>query len=98
MNWSFHPEALEEYQQATLYYDERRRGLGTRFVLEVESAIHKLLQHPKRYPSIDDGIRRCLLRTFPYGVLYSIEPEFVLIVAIMHSSREPGYWKDRRSK
>jgi toxin ParE1/3/4 len=44
---------------------------------------------------IDDDVRRCLAQVFPYGILYTIETDFVLIVAVMHFSREPGYWKQR---
>jgi hypothetical protein len=40
-------------------------------------------------------VRRCLTHVFPYGVLYTVEPDFILIVAVMHGSREPGYWKRR---
>ena len=51
---------------------------------------------PARWRRIDEDVRRCLTHVFPYGVLYTIENEFVLIVAVMHCSREPGYWKTRR--
>jgi toxin ParE1/3/4 len=34
---------------------------------------------------------------FPYGILYTIEPDYILILAVMHCSRKPGYWKSRRS-
>jgi toxin ParE1/3/4 len=45
---------------------------------------------------IDEDIRRCLTQKFPYGILYTIEPDYILILAVMHCSREPGYWKNRR--
>jgi len=45
---------------------------------------------------LEDDIRRKLIRRFPYGVLYSVKTDAVLIIAIMHCSRRPGYWKDRQ--
>jgi hypothetical protein len=41
-------------------------------------------------------VRRCLVRVFPYGVLFRVHPEQIVIVAIMHLHRDPGYWKERR--
>ena len=48
-----------------------------------------------RWRAIEEDVRRCLTRVFPYAVLYTIEADFILIVAVMHCSREPGYWKSR---
>ena len=95
MRYEFHPEALEEYEEAALYYAERDPGLALRFIETVEEAIQRILEAPARWRVIDEDVRRFLTRVFPYGVLYTVEPDFVLIVAVMHCSREPGYWKQR---
>ena len=95
MSYRFHPEALEEYQEATFYYADRDPSLALRFVEAVEDVIRRILEAPQRWRVLDDDVRRCLTRVFPYGVLYTIEPDFILIVAVMHGSREPGYWKRR---
>ena len=50
---------------------------------------------PKRWRVIEEDVHRCLTRIFPYAILYTIEQDFLLIVAVMHCSREPGYWKLR---
>jgi hypothetical protein len=44
---------------------------------------------------MEQGVRRCLTHTFPYGILYAIEGDFIHVLAVMHCSRKPGYWKDR---
>ena len=95
MRWEFHPEALEEYREATLYYVERDPALALRFVEAVEDAIRRIVESPERWRVLDEDVRRCLTRVFPYGVLYTIEPDFILIIAVMHCSREPGYWRRR---
>jgi len=95
MKYSFHPEALAEYEEAARYYAERSPTIANRFVQAVEDSIDRILQSPTRWRIIEDDIRRCLTRVFPYGVLYTVEPDYVLIVAVMHCSREPGYWKGR---
>jgi len=95
MRYEFHPEALDEYQETTLYYAERDPALALRFVEAVEDAIRRILEAPERWRVLEEDVRRCLTHVFPYGVLYTIEPQFILIVAVMHCSREPGYWKRR---
>jgi plasmid stabilization system protein ParE len=100
MRYEFHPEALEEYDEAGHYYASRQPGLDLQFILAVEEAIELVTENPLRWPVFDEPIRRCLTRVFPYAVLYSIEEgdgesDYVLIIAVAHSSREPGYWKHR---
>lgn len=95
MKYIYHPEALAEYADAALYYEERAPGLGADFTIEVESAIHKVLEAPDRWRCMEDDIHRFLVRRFPYGILYTVETDHVLILAIMHLSREPGYWRHR---
>lgn len=96
MTHDFHPEARLEYRQAAAYYEGRRPGLGAAFTLEVEATIQRILETPERWQVIEQDVRRCLTRPFPYGILYTVEQGFVLIIAIMHLHRKPDYWHTRR--
>lgn len=96
MTFSFHPEAGAEFEGAVAYYEERERGLGLDLALEVEAAIQSILAFPEAWPAIDGEIRRCLVRRFPYGILYTHETSGILILAVMHLHRSPDYWKDRK--
>ena len=95
MKYVFHPAALDEYREAALWYAEREQKTALRFVASVEDAIARIVESPRRWRVIDEDVRRCLTRVFPFGILYTIEDDFLLIVAVMHFSREPGYWKSR---
>ena len=95
MRWDFHPEALEEYETAASYYAERDPALQLRFIESIENSIERILEAPSRWRVIDEDVRRCIAHVFPYGILYTIEADFILVVAVMHFSREPGYWKHR---
>ena len=95
MRYEFHPEALAEYDAAAHYYARQQASLDLRFIACVENAIDVILEEPSRWRAFDEDIRRCLTRVFPYGVLYTIESDCVLIVAVAHCSREPGYWRHR---
>ena len=95
MRFEFHPEALDEYNEAAHRYAKREPGLDLRFIVCVENAIEMIIEDPLRWRRFDEDVRRCLTRVFPYGIFYTVEADFVLIVAIAHCSREPGYWKNR---
>lgn len=98
MKYEFHPEALEEFRQAALWYADREPELGLQFIGSVEDALKRVVDAPSRWRVIEEDVRRCLTRIFPYAILYTIEPDFLLIVAVMHCSREPGYWRLRVGK
>jgi plasmid stabilization system protein ParE len=95
MTYEFHPEARIEYFEAIAYYEERQHGLGARFTIEIENTIQRIVNDPYRWQEVEDNIRRCITHTFPYGVLYSVERNRIFLLAIMHHSREPGYWINR---
>jgi len=96
MRYEFHPEALEEFEEAAHYYADCQDGLELRFVAAVASVIRRIVQAPQRWRVFEEDVRRCLTRVFPYAILYTVEPEgYILIVAVMHCRREPGYWRHR---
>ncbi|MFZ1983319.1 MAG: type II toxin-antitoxin system RelE/ParE family toxin [Desulfatitalea sp.] len=95
MTYSFHPAARAEFEQAALYYFEKNPSLASAFYAEVECGIEGIVENPLLYREIDEDVRRCLTKRFPYAILYTIEDHYILILAVMHCSREPSYWKHR---
>jgi toxin ParE1/3/4 len=98
-NYGFHPDAFLEYAEATTFYvRERSPSVAQAFEVAVESAIKLIVATPDRWRVVEEpGIRRYVFRRFPYVLYYRWDPEekFVTIFAVMHCSREPGYWKRR---
>lgn len=95
MNYRFHPEALGEFQAASIYYGEQQRGLGERYISAVQAAIGRIIDSPLLGRILEEEVRRYLTKVFPYAVLYTVEDDYILIVAVMHCHREPGYWLHR---
>lgn len=97
--YRFHPEALLEYAEAANYYArEASPPVAQAFVSRVESAIRNVRESPTRWRIVEEpGVRRYPLRRFPYVVYYRFDAEHkrVTVYAVMHCSREPGYWKPR---
>lgn len=95
MTYRFHPSARRELTEAVAYYDRISRRLGDDFVDEVENAINRILSFPEAWPTLSAETRRCRMKRFPYGLVYQIRGDEVVIVAVMHLHRKPNCWEDR---
>lgn len=95
MRYEFHPEALEEYQVAAAYYASCQSPLAMRSIESIESAIQRVVATPNRWHRLEDDLRQFLVPDFPYVIIYSVETDSILILSVMHSHREPGYWRNR---
>jgi hypothetical protein len=93
-----HPEAEAEMNLAAEWYEKQERGLGTALVEEVLGVLGSIGEHPDQFPLVGDDliIRRALLRRFPYAVWFGREShDLVVVYAISHTKRRPGYWRVR---
>ncbi len=95
MNVEFLAAAETELDQAYQWYEQQQPGLGKQFLSEFDAAIRRITAFPKSYVLIDTDIRRCLIKRFPYGVLYGIDRQSIIVVAVAHLHRKPDYWLAR---
>lgn len=91
----FHPDAEEEFIAAARFYEQHAEGLGREFIAEVRYTIGRIVAHPESGGRFARSLRRMLVNRFPYAVLYGLETEQILLVAVMHLHRRPGYWRRR---
>lgn len=96
MNIRFLPLARLELARAAIFYDRRKVGLGDRLLDRVGRALRDIRQFPHAHPPIDALHRRCILRVFPYSLVFRVEGDTVWIMAVAHMSRRPGYWRRRK--
>jgi len=89
------PEAERDLSDAAIWYEAQLAGLGHRFLDEVENAFSAIAEAPRRYPVVHKSMRRMLIRRFPFGVYYRIEKSAIVVLAVMHASRNPRRWKGR---
>ena len=94
--YSFHPEADAEFEEASLFYESRMPGLGKAFAAEIESTISLIREFPEAGLPIGTSHRRAVVARFPYSVVYRQYPDFIVVVAVAHQRRRPGYWRRRR--
>ena len=95
MNYSFHPEAEIEFFEAIDYYEDCGEGLGLEFSREIFATIKRIIRFPMAWSQYSFNSRRCLLKRFPFGIVYRIVQDEIIIFAVMQSNREPDYWKNR---
>lgn len=87
--------AEAELAEVLAYYEEKEAGLGRRFYLEFRLAVERMQAHPRAWLSLSPNTRRCRVKNFPYGVIYQMRKDEILVVAVASLQREPGYWRDR---
>ena len=89
------PAVLAEAEEAAAWYAERDLRVATRFAEEIDTALDRIAEAPHRWPNYLHGTRYVRLTRFPYLVVYREEPTRILVVAIAHAKRKPGYWRKR---
>lgn len=92
----FHPTAELEMIDAAAWYETQQENLGKRFLTSVQDAINRLKLQPNLYSLVESDVRRCLTKTFPFGVLFRIKRDRIEIIAVMHLHRDPNYWEGRK--
>lgn len=89
------PEAGRDLRDAARWYESQEPGLGNRFLDEVSRTFQFISDSPYLYPEVHAGVRRAVLRRFPYGIFYVIDEETAVVLAVVHASRDPEIWPDR---
>jgi|SRR5690554_2920062 len=93
--YRFLEPAQEEMREAALFYNEKSVGLGVEFVNDVEQNIQRIRRHPLLGVEKEKNIRFKLLSRFPFTIIYALELNTIIIIAVAHHRRRPGYWKHR---
>lgn len=95
MRIRFLEAAQGEVDDAAAYYEDRDEARGHDFLDELDRSIRRIKSFPLASTEIEPGIRRCLLARFPYGIIYGIDEDLIIVIAVANLHREPRYWVDR---
>lgn len=95
MRPKFLDAAQAEFDESIAYYEEQREGLGFEFAEEVEQALERIEHYPEAWTKLSSRVCRCLVNRFPYGVLYEVRAERLIVVAIQNLHRRPESWRSR---
>jgi len=95
MTVEFLAPAEAELRAAVEYYNEQSEGLGYEFAAEVKRTVTRILEYPEAWTALSNRTRRCRTNRFPYGIIYQVRGELLLIVGVMHLRRHPETWRSR---
>ena len=87
--------AEQDYAESLSWYAQRSESAALGFEAEFGRAIRLICETPRRFPQCDGLHRFYLMRRYPFQVIYRETSRGVLIVAVAHAKRHPGYWRDR---
>ena len=87
--------AEQEMLEAAAYYEQQAEGLATAFYDQIEQASFEIARNPETWPLISETIRKRSVGRFPFILLYRIDPDEIIIQAVMHTSRNPKHWQRR---
>lgn len=87
--------AEQEFAEAVDYYNKQLAGLGFEFAAEVKYTLERILLYPNAWSPFSNRTRRCIINRFPYGILYQVRQDMILVMAIMHLKKSPIRWQER---
>lgn len=90
--------AENELYEAIIFYNVRSNGLGFEFSDEVKSTIQRIKKNPEAWAPLSKRTRRCQTDRFPYGIIYQLREDTILIISVMHLRRNPKVWRERIPK
>ncbi|MGA8298924.1 MAG: type II toxin-antitoxin system RelE/ParE family toxin [Terriglobales bacterium] len=90
-----HPEAEREYLEGLGWYRDRSAVVASDFELAVSKAVQAIEKAPQRWPSYFGDFKRYMLHRFPFGIVYQEMPTEIVVFAVAHGRRRPGYWRKR---
>ena len=91
----FTAEGRDDLFEAADYYESKEEGLGARFRNEVSQILSTVASARYLWRERPAGYRRVNCPVFPYYIAYVIRENRIVVIAVVHSSRKPGFWHDR---
>jgi toxin ParE1/3/4 len=89
------PEAEDDLKEAFSWYEDKRAGLGYDFLLQVDAGVNFISRRPEVHPIEYKRTRKHLIKRFPYKIIYFIETEKIIVLAVLHGKRNPSILKKR---
>lgn len=87
--------AETEISEAYFYFEKKRQGLGSEFLDRLDEVFVRIRDNPEMYALVSEGIRKVRLRQFPYVVGYHLDGGTLVVLGVLHGSRNPSEWLDR---
>jgi len=97
MNVKIIDDASHELNDVFIYYEYQQKDLGHRFIESFTQTVELIKFYPNGWHPLSKKVKRCLIKDFPYGIIYQVREETIIVVAVANLHRKPNYWTDRIS-
>jgi plasmid stabilization system protein ParE len=97
VNIRFLTLAQQEVDEAFAWFNEKDDGKGVDFLDDLDRAVRLVKNYPYASAEIEPEIRRRIFPHFPYSLIYGIDDQIIVVIAVAHFHRAPRYWVDRLS-
>jgi len=91
----FRKAARLEYDEAAIWYESQKAGLGIEFVEEIERALLSACEAPQRCSAVFKDVRRVRVKRFPYFVFFRVRESQLVVLSVFHVRRNPTIWRER---
>ena len=88
-------EAETDLDDAAVWYQTQLAGLGYEFLDEIKKTLQVMADNPEIFQVIYKDVHRAVVQRFPFVIYYQVEEETIVVLAIIHASRNPHDWKKR---
>ncbi len=89
------PEAEDDLKEAFSWYEDRRKGLGYDFLLQVDAGLRFIKRNPEIFKPEYKGARKHIIKRFPYKIIYIVEKQKIIVLAVIHGKRSPDLITER---
>lgn len=101
--YRYHPAAERELDEAIEHDEAELPGRGLRLEQQIARLVHRLRRFPVSapiWPGLDSAheVRRAKVRRHPFLVVYMLHSDQLVILAVAHTKKKPGYWASRIDK
>jgi len=91
----FRKAARLEYDEAAIWYESQKSGLGSEFVAEIDRALLQACETSQRFPNVVEDVRRIRVHRFPYSVFFRVRNDRLIVLSVFHARRNPTVWRER---
>lgn len=90
------PRADLDIESVFQWYENEQQGLGVEFLDELRATYGRVIDGPLKYKELRSGIRRALVKRFPYAIYFAVEGDVIVVLTVLHASRDPAEWQKLR--
>ena len=88
-------EAESDISESYSWYEEKREGLGSHFLLCIEEGLARITRNPRQFPELLSPIRRTFIKRFPYAAYFIEKETKIVVIAVLHNRQKPSTWQNR---